>query len=143
MFLGEFAHNIDDKGRLTIPARFRDELEGGVVVTRGLDNCLWALSRAEWEILADKISALPITNPVARSFSRLMFGSAVDSIPDRQGRVLLPQNLREYAGIESESIIVGMKNRLEIWSPERWNAQMDRLIGDPEAFAAQMQDLGI
>src|SRR5512136_319418 len=109
MFLGEYAHTIDDKGRLTIPARFRDELESGVVITRGLDGCLWAFGRDEWEMLAEKISKLPTTNPAARNFSRLMFGGAVDSIPDRQGRILLPQNLRDYAGIQSETVIVGMK----------------------------------
>ncbi len=143
MFLGEFAHSIDDKGRLTIPAKFRDELESGVVVTRGLDGCLWALGRAEWEVLSDKISALPLTSKPARDFSRLMFGSAVDSIPDRQGRILVPQNLREFAGIDSDTVIVGAKSRLEIWNPEKWNQLMAHLVEDTEAIAAQLQDLGI
>ena len=92
MFLGEFEHTIDGKGRLTIPAKFRDELASGVVVTRGLDGCLWAYSRSEWEKLSEKISQLPTTNPAARNFARFMFSSAFDSIPDRQGRVLVPRD---------------------------------------------------
>jgi len=143
MFLGEYAHTIDDKGRLTIPARFRDELESGVVITRGLDGCLWAFGRDEWEVLAEKIAQLPTTNPAARNFSRLMFGSAIDSIPDRQGRILLTQNLRDYAGIQNETTIVGMKNRLEIWNPTAWDTLMAQVIQDTEGIATQLQDLGI
>src|SRR5512136_1181648 len=119
MFLGEYAHTIDDKGRLTIPAKFRDELEGGVVVTRGLDGCLWAYGRAEWEILAEKIGKVPTTNEAGRNFSRFMFSGAFDSVPDRQGRILVPQNLRDYADIQEETIIIGVMNKLEIWNPAR------------------------
>ncbi len=143
MFLGEFEHTIDGKGRLTIPAKFRDELASGVVVTRGLDGCLWAYSRSEWERLAEKISQLPTTNPNARNFARFMFSSAFDSIPDRQGRVLIPQNLRDYAGIESETVIIGVMNRVEIWSPEKWNTVLTEVEADPDAFVSQLQDLGI
>lgn len=143
MFLGEFEHTIDGKGRLTIPAKFRDELAGGVVVTRGLDGCLWAYSRSEWERLAEKISQLPTTNPNARNFARFMFSSAFDSIPDRQGRVLVPQNLRDYASIGNETVIIGVMNRVEIWSPEKWGMVLTEVESDPEAFVSQLQDLGI
>lgn len=143
MFLGEFAHTIDDKGRLTIPAKFRDDLASGVVITRGLDGCLWAYSRSEWEQLAEKISRLPTTNPAARNFSRFMFANAFDSIPDRQGRVLIPQNLRDYANIESDTIIIGVMNRLELWNPTQWGEVMAAVEEDPEAIVAQLQDLGI
>ena len=143
MFLGEFAHTIDDKGRLTIPAKFRDDLASGVVITRGLDGCLWAYSRSEWEVLAEKISRLPTTNPAARNFSRFMFANAFDSIPDRQGRVLIPQNLRDYANIESDTIIIGVMNRLELWNPGQWGQVMAAVEEDPEAIVAQLQDLGI
>lgn len=143
MFLGEFAHTIDDKGRLTIPAKFRDDLASGVVITRGLDGCLWAYSRSEWEQLAEKISRLPTTNPAARNFSRFMFANAFDSIPDRQGRVLIPQNLRDYANIESDTIIIGVMNRLELWNPTQWGQVMAAVEEDPEAIVAQLQDLGI
>jgi MraZ protein len=143
MFLGEFAHNIDDKGRLTIPAKFRDELEGGVVITRGLDGCLWAYSRVEWEKLAEKIAAMPTTNLAARNFGRFMFSSAFDSVPDRQGRVLVPQNLREYAGITGETVVIGVMNRVELWNPAKWSEVVSAVEEDPEAIVAQLQDLGI
>jgi len=143
MFLGEFEHTIDGKGRLTIPAKFRDELASGVVVTRGLDGCLWAYNRSEWEKLADKISHLPSTNPNARNFARFMFSSAFDSIPDRQGRILIPQNLRDYAGIASETIVIGVMNRVEIWNPDQWRSVISGVEGDPDTFVSQLEDLGI
>lgn len=143
MFLGEYSHSIDDKGRLTIPARFRDELESGVVITRGLDKCLWAYGRSEWEDLAEKIAQLPTTNPAARNFSRFMFSSAFDSIPDRQGRILLPQNLRDYAEIQNETVVIGVKNKLEIWNPARWAEVVTQVEQDTEAMVTQLQDLGI
>lgn len=143
MFLGEFSHTIDDKGRLTIPAKFRDELESGVVITRGLDGCLWAYGRSEWDTLADKIAQLPSTNPAARNFARFMFSIASDSIPDRQGRILLPQKLRDYAQIQDETIIIGVKNKLEIWSPAKWEEVVTKVEAATEDMAAQLQDLGI
>lgn len=143
MFLGEFEHTIDDKGRLTIPAKFRPELEGGVVVTRGLDGCLWAYSRVEWEKLAEKIAQMPTTNQAARNFARFMFSSAFDSVPDRQGRVIISQNLRDYAGIENETVVIGVMNRVEIWNPEKWSQVVNTVEEDPEAIVAQLQDLGI
>ena len=143
MFLGEFEHTIDDKGRLTIPAKFRDELESGIVITRGLDGCLWAYSRAEWEVLAEKISKMPTTNQAARNFARFMFSSAFDSIPDRQGRILLPQNLRDYAIIQNETVIIGVMNRLEIWNPAKWAKVLMEVEQDTETIVAQLQDLGI
>ncbi|MCL4297493.1 MAG: division/cell wall cluster transcriptional repressor MraZ [Anaerolineae bacterium] len=143
MFLGEYSHTIDDKGRLTIPAKFRDELESGVVITRGLDGCLWAYSRSEWDTLADKIGQLPTTNQAARNFSRFMFSSAFDSIPDRQGRILLPQKLRDYAGIQAETVIIGVKNKLEIWNPATWADVVANVEQGTEEIVAQLQDLGI
>ncbi len=143
MFLGEFEHTIDGKGRLTIPAKFRDELESGVVITRGLDGCLWAYGRSEWERLAEKIAGMPTTNPAARNFARFMFSSAFDSIPDRQGRVLIPQNLRDYAGIQNETVIIGVMNRVEIWSPGKWAKVLTEVEADPEVFVNQLQDLEI
>lgn len=143
MFLGEFAHTIDDKGRLTIPAKFRDELEGGIVVTRGLDGCLWAYPRYEWEKLAQKISNMPTTSPAARNFARFIFSSAFDSIPDRQGRVIIPQNLRTYAGIQNETTVIGVMNRVEIWKPATWNDLFSKVEEDPDSIVAQLHELGI
>ena len=143
MFLGEFEHTIDDKGRLTIPAKFRPELEGGVVITRGLDGCLWAYGRAEWEILAEKIAKMPTTNQAARNFARFMFSSAFDSVPDRQGRIIVPQNLRDYADITNETVVIGVMNRVELWQPEKWSQVVSAVEEDPEAIVSQLQDLGI
>ena len=121
MFLGEYAHSIDEKGRLTLPARYRVELSGGVVVTRGIDKCLLVFPMAEWEKLAQQISALPITDLPAREFRRLMFSGASDALPDKQGRVLLPLYLREYAGLNGDAIVAGLNTHMEIWSPDAWN----------------------
>jgi MraZ protein len=144
MFLGEFEHSVDDKGRLTIPAKFRDELESGIVVTRGFDGCLWAYPRAEWERITEKIRLeVPSTTPAGRNFARFFFSSAFDSIPDRQGRVLIPQNLRSYAGIQNETIVIGVMSRVEIWNPQKWAETFAKVEEDPEAIAAQLHELGI
>jgi MraZ protein len=143
MFLGEFSHALDDKGRLTIPAKFREELAGGLVVTRGIDRCLSVFPRQVWEELAASIAELPLTQRSARDFGRLMFSGAADFIPDRQGRVLIPQNLRDYAQLDSEAIIIGLYNRLEIWNPGSWTSVRAAVEEDPEAIAEQLQELGI
>jgi MraZ protein len=143
MFLGEFSHALDDKGRLTIPAKFRDELAGGLVVTRGIDRCLSVFPRQVWEGLAGNIAKLPLTQRSARDFGRLMFSGAADFIPDRQGRVLIPQGLRDYAQLDSEAIIIGLYDRLEIWNPDSWTNVRTAVEADPEAIAEQLQELGI
>jgi MraZ protein len=144
MFVGEFDHTLDNKGRLTIPSKFREELAGGLVVTRGFDKgSLLVYPRAEWDVLAEKITSLPATNRKARMLSRFLFSQATDAIPDRQGRVLIPQNLRKYAGIESESLVIGMHNWVEIWNPGKWReveAEFEENIDD---IAAQFEELGI
>jgi MraZ protein len=143
MFLGEFAHTFDDKGRLTIPAKFRDELAGGVVVTRGIDRCLFVFPRPVWDILAERIARLPLTERNARNFGRLMFSGAADFVPDRQGRVLIPQGLREYAKLDSEAVVIGLYDRLEIWEPQQWANVKAEVEENPEAIAQQLHELGI
>lgn len=144
MFLGQYSHTVDDKGRLTIPSRFRAELEGGVVITRGMDGCLWAYPRYEWDKQVEAINALPTTtNAAARNFVRFIFSNASDSVPDRQGRVLIPQNLRDHAAIANETVVVGVNNRVEIWSPERWAEVFNKVEADPEAMMSQLQEMGI
>lgn len=144
MFLGQYSHTVDDKGRLTIPSRFRAELEGGVVITRGLDGCLWAYPRSEWDRQVEAINALPTTtNAAARNFVRFFFSNASDSVPDRQGRVLIPQNLRDHAAITNETVVVGVNNRVEIWNPERWSEVFNKVEADPDAMMSQLQDMGI
>jgi len=141
MFLGEFEHTIDDKGRLTIPAKFREPLVDGIVITRGLDKCLWAYTRSEWEALARQIAKMPSTNRPARNLARFMFSSAFDSNLDRQGRVLITQNLRDYAGITHETVIIGVMNRIEIWNPDKWHAVIEEVEESPDDMIAQLEDL--
>lgn len=143
MFFGEFEHSVDNKGRLTIPAKFKDDLAGGIVVTRGLDGCLWAFTKDEWQKVAEKIASMPMGNTNARRFKRFMFSSATESIPDRNGRVLIPQKLREHAGIEGEVVVAGSMDRIEIWNPERWSGEQVTVTEDPESLAAQLDELGI
>jgi MraZ protein len=143
VFLGEFSHALDEKGRLTIPAKFRDELAGGLVITRGIDRCLSVYPRQVWDSLAERIAKLPVTQRSARDFGRLMFSGAADFIPDRQGRVLIPQGLRDYAELDSDAIIIGLYDRLEIWKPDNWTNVRANVEADPESIAEQLQELGI
>jgi len=142
MFLGEFIHTIDEKGRLTVPAKFRADLAAGLVVTRGIDRCLAIYPMGEWERLAERVSALPLTDRRARAFRRLVFANASDAIPDRQGRVLIPPRLREYAGLDSEVIVTGLDTYVEVWSVDAWNQERERVEGD-EADVEEWAALGI
>jgi MraZ protein len=130
MFLGEFVHTVDEKGRLTIPAKFRDDLATGLVITRGIDRCLAIFPLAEWKRLAERVSALPMTDRRARAFRRLVFANASDAIPDKQGRVLIPPRLREYAGVDSEVVLTGLNTYIEAWNPHAWSQERDRVEGD-------------
>jgi MraZ protein len=142
MFLGEFVHTVDDKGRLTIPARFRVDLAAGLVVTRGIDRCLVIYPLEEWEQLAEQVSALPMTDRRARAFRRLVFANASDAVPDKQGRVLIPPRLREYAGLDSEAIVTGLNTYIEVWSPELWGEEREHVEGY-EADIEGWEALGI
>ncbi len=143
VFLGEFQHTVDQKGRLAIPARFREELADGAVVTRGLDKCLVIYPRGEWETLAEKVSRLPQTQPNVRTLSRLLFSGAVDLSLDGQGRTVLPQFLREYAGIAANVAVIGLYQRIEVWSLEDWNAVKTTTEAEGGSLAEQLADLGI
>ncbi|HEY8447815.1 MAG TPA: division/cell wall cluster transcriptional repressor MraZ [Thermomicrobiales bacterium] len=123
MFLGRYAHTLDAKGRLAIPARFREALTEGVVLTRGIDRCLALYPMSTWIPLAEKVNALPITDPDARAFRRMVFAEAVNLELDGQGRILVPPELRQYAGLEREVYVVGVHSSIEIWSPARWEEQ--------------------
>ena len=143
MFLGEFEHTIDDKGRITIPAKFRGKLAAGLVVTKGIDNCLWLYPLDAWEMLASRIIALPQTDPTAREFRRQVFGGASNAVPDKQGRVNLPPYLRTYAHIDNQAMIIGLYDHCEIWNPAHWRERQERSHADPEGRAAQFESLGI
>lgn len=120
MFMGEFQHSIDDKGRIIIPAKFRDLLGSSFVVTRGLDQCLFVYPLQEWEVLEQKLKALPLMKSDARAFTRFFFSGATECEWDKQGRVNLPSNLRQYAKLEKDCVVLGVSNRVEIWSRDTW-----------------------
>jgi len=143
MFLGEYLHNIDSKGRLTLPAKFRGELAKGVVVTRGLDRCLFVHPVDEWQELAKKINSLPLTRKDARTLARLIYSGASDCTPDKQGRILLPSYLREFAGVDGETVIIGLHNRLEIWNPQRWERVRREVEEEGDIIAEKLAELGI
>lgn len=143
MFYGEFEHSIDDKGRITIPSKFRARLDSGVVITKGIDPCLWLFPADQWAVLSEKASALSITDPTAREFQRQLFGSASDSIPDKQGRINLPPYLREYAQIDKQAVIIGMHDYCEIWNLEQWRERQKLSDNDPEGRAAKFASLQI
>lgn len=141
MFLGRHIHHVDAKGRLAVPARFRDELATGLVLTRGIDRCLSLYPMAAWSPLAERVSALPISDPDARTFRRLVFAEAVNLDLDAQGRILLPPELRSYAGIDREAVVIGVNTYLEIWSPERWEMVNTVVDVDGAAIAQRLASL--
>lgn len=141
MFLGEYTHTLDGKGRLTIPAKYRGDMAAGLVVTRGFDRNLMAFPISEWESLAAKIAERPLSDESVRDFRRRVFSGAADLEPDRQGRVLLPQYLRDFAQIEGDVVIVGMFNYVEFWNAEAWREKR-ALIENNEA-SHRWADLGV
>ncbi|MBK8047380.1 MAG: division/cell wall cluster transcriptional repressor MraZ [Anaerolineales bacterium] len=133
MFLGEYTHNLDSKGRLTIPAKFRASFAQGLVVTRNpADQCLLVFPRDEWDKLAEKVSALPLTDPRSAQFRRAFFSAAEDLEPDGQGRILLGQRLREHAKIETDVIIAGQNKFLELWTPTLWDEKVLKEINSAD-----------
>ena len=142
MFTGEYRHAVDDKGRLAIPARFRAQLEGGLVLSRWIDGCLAIHTRAGWDDLSTKVASVPVTDPAGRLFERQIFGGAQEADMDRQGRVLVPAYLREEMGIEAEAMVVGVRDHGEIWAPDRWQAYR-REMTDAAKFAEAIRGLGI
>ncbi len=141
---GEFRHVLDDRGRVAVPVRFRSRLSQGATLARWLDGCLAIFPADAWEELAEKLQSLPTTNAAARQFGRFMSSGAVEVELDKQGRVLVPGYLREYARIRSgEVVVVGALNRLEIWAPAAWQPYRSKIEDEPEALAEHLADLGI
>jgi MraZ protein len=143
MFIGEYQHSVDEKGRLAIPTKFRKELKGGAVVTRGLDNCLFIYSMSEWKKLAEKISALPFSQANSRAFSRLMLAGAMDVEIDKQGRVVLPEYLRRYASIGKDAVVAGLYGRIEVWDKTSWDSYKAKTEKDSNDIAERMGELGV
>jgi MraZ protein len=142
VFTGEYRHSVDDKGRIAVPARFRVQLASGAVVSRWLDGCLGIHTRAGWDALAERVAGLPVTDQAARLFTRYVFAGAFEAELDRQGRVVLPAYLREWAGLGSEAVIVGARDHAEIWEPSRW-VSYARALDDPDELARALGGLGI
>ena len=143
MFIGEFSHNLDVKGRMAIPAKFRQKLAGGAIITRGLDHCLFVFTVTEWEALAQKLVSLPLTQSNSRAFVRLMLSGAADVQIDKQGRILVPDYLRAYAGLKKEVIVAGVYNRFEIWNAESWKQYKAKTESQSDEIAEKLSDLGI
>ena len=143
MFLGEYEHSLDDKGRLAIPARFREELGEIVFITRGFDRCLMGFTRTKWELLSSQVSALPLGQDDARKLRRQLFSNAAELQPDRQGRILIPPTLRAYAGLDEQAVIAGLNTYFEIWSLERWQEALNALEDSSGTLAQQLATIGI
>lgn len=129
MFWGEHAHQLDKKGRLIIPARYRPYLTDGAILTRGLDQNLVIYPQQAWEMVTQQLNQMPITHPTARALRRLLFSGAVELSLDKQGRVLIPRYLRTYASLDEEALIIGMETFIEIWEPSQWRTILEGVTG--------------
>lgn len=143
MLLGEYQHNLDIKGRVAVPAKFRDNLKAGAIITRGLDNCLFVFTASEWEALARKLVALPLAQANSRAFTRLMLAGAMDVEIDTQGRILIPDYLRKYAGLSKQVVIAGLYNRIEVWDATVWEHYKQKTESASQEIAEKLGELGI
>lgn len=143
MFIGEYTANIDDKGRVAIPAKFRSGLNGSCVVTRGLDNSLFIYPIAEWQKLAEKLGALPISNASSRAFARLMLAGAMDLEIDKQGRITIPDYLRQFATVTKQVVVAGLMNRIELWNKDTWEKYKTEAEKESGAIAESLGALGV
>ena len=143
MFMGEYQHTLDSKGRLILPAKIRDGLGDTFIATRGLDNCIFIYTQEEWSLFEAKLKQLPLVKPEARAFVRYMFSGAAELEADKQGRILLPSNLREYAKLEKDVVVMGVSSRVEIWSRENWQEYNARMGPTVEQLSEHLTDFGI
>ena len=143
MFIGEYSHSIDPKKRLAIPAKFRTDLKNKIVITRGLDKCLFIYPMKVWEGLAEKLGTLPVGESGTRSFVRLMLAGAIDVEVDKQGRILVPDYLKSYAGLSKNVVIAGLYNRLEIWDENKWREYKKNIEKNTDEIAEQLGKLGV
>jgi MraZ protein len=138
MLLGTHTPKLDEKGRIILPARFREELSEGLVVTRGQERCIYVFSQAQFKTVHERIAQAPVTSEEARRYLRVFLSGASDETPDKQGRILLPQLLRDYAGLNKELVIIGVGSRAEIWDAQAWNQYLEK---NEESFANQAQEV--
>ena len=141
MFMGEYNHTIDAKGRLIVPSKFREILGDAFVVTKGLDGCLFVYDNEEWKLFEEKLRALPITNKEARQFVRFFLAGATEAEVDKQGRILIPNVLREFAELTKDVVLVGVGSRIEIWGKERF--ENEAVFEDMDEIAEHMAQLGL
>jgi len=143
MFLGEYKHNIDVKGRMAVPAKFRVHLDGGAILTRGLDRCLFMFPKKEWEVLVGKLTNLPLSQASSRAFVRLMLAGAGEVNFDAQGRILIPDHLRSYAHISKKAVVTGLYNRVEVWDEGAWEEYKTKTESASDEIAERLGELGI
>ena len=143
MLIGEFIHNLDDKKRVAVPAKFRKEIGKKAVLTIGLDQCLFLYPTFEWEKVAEKLSSLPMGQPDNRSFARLFLAGAVDVSLDSLGRILIPDNLKKFAGLKEKVVITGVYKKLEIWNEENWMKYKSRIESQTDMLAEKLGEMGI
>ena len=143
MFIGEYDHAIDEKGRMAIPSKMRRDIGSGAVVTRGIDNCLWLFPKKEWQALAEKLANLPLSDANSRAFSRLMLAGAMEVEFDSQGRILVPGYLKVFAGLKKYAVVAGLFNRLEIWDRGKWQVYKEKTEKATDQIAKHMADLGV
>lgn len=141
MFMGEYNHTLDAKGRLTVPAKFREDLGESFVITKGMDGCLFGFPESEWAVFEEKLQTLPMINKEARQFTRFFLAGAATVDFDKMGRILIPQVLRDFADITKDAVMVGVGKRVEIWSKERWVGTVS--YEDMDDIAKNMIELGI
>lgn len=142
MFVGQYNHSMDAKGRVALPAKFRTELKKAVV-TKGLDNCLFVYPKKEWDKLADKLASLPIAKANTRAFSRLMLAGAMEVEFDKQGRIILPEYLRSFAGLKKNVIVAGLYTRLELWDEENWVKYQEQMEKNSNDIAENLNELSV
>jgi MraZ protein len=140
MFMGEFRHTIDAKGRLIMPAKFREDLGTEFVLTRGMDNCIFGYPLDEWQQLEEKLKKLPLAKKDARAFVRFFYSAAVECVPDKQGRINIPQTLVTHAGLEKDCVLIGVSNRIEIWSQAKWDSFSEEAEENFDEIAENMLD---
>ena len=143
MLIGQYEHTIDNKKRLALPAKFRGELGDKIIITRGIEGCLAVYTQAEWKIMSDKLGALTISQAEARSFTRMILAGAMEVSLDKLGRILVPDYLKEYAGLKKNVVICGLSNRLEIWDAEKWETYKKAAEKGVDEIVSKLGGLGI
>ena len=142
VFMSQYNHTIDAKGRVIIPAKFREKLGDSFVITKGLDGCLYGYAKEEWSAFEEKLGTLPITNKNSRQFTRFFLAGAAECELDKQGRILIPSVLREFAGLDKDVVLVGVASKIEIWSKERWDESNGEYETNMDDIAMNLESLG-